>query len=138
MFASFSKLQTHKSSESSTGMFVRPIHLTAPLPGARLSWFPYLQSSAQCQIRGVGFSRQSKHSALNRAQAAHSSSASQLPAPGLVSICAQCVTRFLLVGISSEAFITNPLPGWVFAHRCCAQAPHFSSCTLQGWITDHL
>lgn len=82
------------------------------------------------QICGVGLSRHSKHSALSRAQAAHSSSASQLPAPGLVSICAQCATRFLLAGISSEAFITNPLPGWVFAHHCCAQAPHFSSCIL--------
>lgn len=53
MFGSFSELQTHKSSKSSTGMFVKPIHLIAPLPGARLSWFPYLQGSAQCRYVGL-------------------------------------------------------------------------------------
>lgn len=88
MFGSFSNLQTHKSSKSSTGMFVRPIHLIAPLPGARLSCFPYLQSSvpdpwgwilqaeqAQCSERGPG------------------SSASQLPSPrAAFHLCLVCHT----------------------------------------------
>lgn len=128
MFGSFSKLQTHKSSESSTGMFVRPIHLIAPLPGARLSCFPYLQSSvpdprgwilqaeqAQCSERGPGSTQQLCQSAPQ-------------PQGCFPSVLSVSHVSFWLAFHPRHLSPTSYLAGFL----------HITAVLKQGWITDHL
>lgn len=126
MFASFSKLQTDKSSKSSTGMLVKPIHLIAPLPGARLWWFPHLQSSAQC--RSLGLDSPGRASTVLWAEPRQPQPQGWFPSVLSVS--------HLFFGLAFHLRHLSQTPSLAgFLHITAVLKLPFSSCTLQGW--DH-